>query len=395
MTRARLSSDASFWTAAAVVVVSLWASGAPAMVYPLYTTQWALTPVATTSIFAAYPVSLVVVLVVFGGISDNIGRRTTLLIGLSVIVVGSAVFASAGDIGWLLTGRILQGLGVGLAISPAGAALVEYSPGGNTARASAVNTAATAVGTAIALLLGGALVQYAPWPSHLTFWVLVAFSSAVLTAVWFMPRASETAEGKWRPRPVGVPRGIRFAFACGALAVTAAFAMGALFLSLGAQIAKELIGTENVFVAAMVLSAWAITVGIASTIARALSPKITIIAGGILSLIGLLLLVAASAESSLSIFLIAAVLSGAGYGLLFLGGLTLINLNTPVQHRAGTLAVMYLIAYLVQGATAVSIGLTATVAGLSSAVTMWVPLIGAACIAASAVAAIVIRKRRL
>lgn len=381
-------SRGSFWAAAAVVVLSLWASGAPAMVYPLYTAGWGLTPFVTTAIFAVYPVSLVVMLVVFGDLSDHIGRRITLLAGVGLIAVGSLVFASAGDVDGLFAGRILQGLGVGLAISPAGAALVEYSPRGGAARASVVNTAATALGTAIAILLGGALVQYAPWPTHLSFWVLFAVSVAVLCAVWPMPRRAGAAPGRWRPRSPAVPRGIRFVFLIGTLSIVAAFAMGALFLSLGAQIANDLIGTDNTLVAAAVISVWAITVAVVSILARALPARISIVTGGAASLTGLLLLVVASAHSSVAVFLASAILSGAGYGLQFLGGLTLINLNAPMRQRAGTLAATYLAAYLVQGATAVSIGLSATLNGLESAVAVWAPSLGALSLLAGLLAAI-------
>lgn len=56
---------ASFWTAAAVVAHTLWTSAAPAMTYPLYAREWGLTPLATTAIFAIYPIFVVMVLVGF------------------------------------------------------------------------------------------------------------------------------------------------------------------------------------------------------------------------------------------------------------------------------------------------------------------------------------------
>jgi len=40
---------------------------------------WHLTPTATTAVFALYPIVLVVFLLVFGQISDHIGRRATML----------------------------------------------------------------------------------------------------------------------------------------------------------------------------------------------------------------------------------------------------------------------------------------------------------------------------
>ena len=61
-----LSRTASFWTAAAVAGLALWASGAPTVVYPLYARAWDLAPSTTTLIFAVYPLVLIPVLLLFG-----------------------------------------------------------------------------------------------------------------------------------------------------------------------------------------------------------------------------------------------------------------------------------------------------------------------------------------
>jgi len=50
--------------------------------------------------------------------------------------------------------------------------MVEFSPQGQSQRAASITTAAQSFGFAAALLLGGALTRYAPWPIHLSFWVL-------------------------------------------------------------------------------------------------------------------------------------------------------------------------------------------------------------------------------
>src|ERR1700737_3627556 len=90
-----LGRRASFWLAAAVVVHTLWTSAAPTMTYPLYASEWGLTHTATTAIFAVFPIVVVAVLIFSGGISDYIGRRSTILIGLGSSLLGAALFAIA------------------------------------------------------------------------------------------------------------------------------------------------------------------------------------------------------------------------------------------------------------------------------------------------------------
>ena len=88
-------SPRQLWTAASVVGLALWASGAPTVVYPLYAQDWHLAPSVTTAIFAIYPLVLVPVLIVFGNLSDVIGRRAVILMGLVALAAGSVAFGLA------------------------------------------------------------------------------------------------------------------------------------------------------------------------------------------------------------------------------------------------------------------------------------------------------------
>jgi MFS family permease len=90
-----LGRRASLWVSAGVVAHTLWTSAAPAMVYRLFAQEWHLSHAVTTGIFAVYPIVVVAVLVGFGGISDHIGRRATMLMGLGASLAGTLLFALA------------------------------------------------------------------------------------------------------------------------------------------------------------------------------------------------------------------------------------------------------------------------------------------------------------
>ena len=82
--------------------------------------------------------------------------------------------------------------------------------------------------------------------------------------------------------------------------------------------------------------------------------------GGTASTIGLVLLILSARYPALPLFLASSVVSGMGYSLLFMGGLNLMSANVSAPHRGATLSALYLVAYLVMGLTALSVGAAAT-----------------------------------
>jgi predicted MFS family arabinose efflux permease len=389
-----LSAGASSWVAAGVLAMSLGASGAPAMLYPAFSALWGTGPVVTTALFAVYPVALVVVMVLGGGLSDRFGRRRSMLAGVAVVAVGTVLFAVAASPALVFAGRIVQGAGVGLAMSAASAALVEYDRSGRATRPSAVNAAATSLGATASILVGGWVVQHTGDPTHLAFWVLLAAVLALLVALPFLPEttretasaaAGGVATGRRRAL-LSVPTGDRHGFGVGTAAVTTAFVTGAVFLALGAQIIRELVGTADAFVAAATLATWTLVVVPTSLLARRMRTTSAVRLGGVLAAVGLALLLVAGVADSLALFLGSAVISGVGYGFLLYGGLGLVTASADAGRRASTFSSMYLVAYLAQGGTAVAVGALATSTGLDAAVVVAVPVIVVLCLAAAVVA---------
>ena len=375
--RRTLSRRASFWTAAAVAGISLWTSAAPTTAYPLYAATWHLTPTATTAIFAVYPVVLVVFLLLFGQLSDYIGRRATMLYGVGALLAGVLLFAVAPSVGFVYAGRALMGAGVGLALTAATAAVVEFSARGKAARASSITTAATAAGLSLATIIGGGLIEYAPAPLHLDFWVLLAVIAVVFGFVWRMPRhTKDESQGPWRPRPITVAKGIRVLYVASAVAVTAAYAFGSVFLALGAQVARQLIGTENIFVIGLILAIMSVAIGVTAIAGRRFPAGRLVAVGAVATLVDLALLETSATTHSLPLFMATTVLGGISYGLLFSGGLGLITTHAPAHHRGGTVAAVYLVAYVLQGAIALTLGLVATASGLGTALLLGVIVIG-------------------
>jgi EmrB/QacA subfamily drug resistance transporter len=108
---------------------------------------------------------------VFGGFlllggraADLIGRKRLFMAGVIVFTLASMLNGVAQSSGMLIIGRGLQGLG-GALVSPAALSIVTttFSDGEQRTKALAVWSAIAAGGSAVGLLLGGALTDLASW----------------------------------------------------------------------------------------------------------------------------------------------------------------------------------------------------------------------------------------
>jgi MFS family permease len=383
-----------------VVLLLLWASSAPSVLYPLWAARFEFSSLVQTAVYSCYPFALIVVLLVGGGISDRIGRRRTMLFGMATIAAGVVLLAFAPGLWALVLGRVLQGLGTGLALGASNASMIENEPDGDTVRASAMISVASAVGLLSGPIVTGSLVEYAPWPLHLPLsllLVLLAGSLALLVAVRDAggPSASPAvAQDRWRPQTISVPRDLLPVYAVAALAVTASYAAGALILSLGAQMARELVETSQALVIGALLALNPIGIGTVALFGRRLRSDTAMLVGGILASIGLAGLILTAATGSLWSFFGALGLGGFGQGLLVLGGLALINIHAPGHRRGQTLSAVYLAAYVGQGLTAVVVGLLATRLDLHRAVEIFAPVMIAACLLSAVLAVRDLRRSR-
>jgi MFS family permease len=365
-----LSRRTNFWIAAAVAALALWTSAAPSASYPLYSSDWGLSAAATTSVYAVFPAALVIVLLLLGDLSDHIGRRTAILAGLAIELAGVLLFVFAHDVWWLYAGRAISGIGVGLSLSPATAAMGEFSSPSLKPLASSITTAITSLAVAIAFLLGGGLIQYAPLPLRLNYGVLAAVIVVVLVASWFLPRhtRAQTAQ-PWRPKvSVVIPHGHRRTFAGAAAALVSAFTLGAVVLSLGGDIARQLAGSDNAFVSGALLAIFGVLAAAMPVLLARIPVRAVVTAGALASLVGAGLLVLTGIEHSIAIFCVTAAVAGVGYSLNFMGGIMLVNQHAPVHHRARMFSAGYLGGYVAQGAIAVALGAIATDVGIRTAV---------------------------
>src|SRR2546421_7314845 len=109
---------------------------------------------------------------VFGGFlllggraGDLLGRKRLFLFGLVIFIVASLLDGLSTSSGMLIGARALQGLGAAF-ISPAALSIISttFAEGAERAKALGVWAAIAIGGSAVGLVLGGALTQLLSWP---------------------------------------------------------------------------------------------------------------------------------------------------------------------------------------------------------------------------------------
>jgi MFS family permease len=372
----------------------LFASGAPTPLYPLYGDEFGLGAGGITVIFVGYVIGVMLTLLVVGHTSDHVGRRPLLLAGLGWAFLGGLLFLVATGPEWLFAARVSVGVGNGFFFGAGIAAVVELHHAHSRQFAAVAAQASFSAGAAVGPLVGGLLAQWAPLPLRTTWVVYLVLVGVAFAGVLTL---HDDRRGKirraLRPQPIGVPPEIRLLFAgvaAGAFAVSAA---GGLFAALAPTVLDELLGIRGAALAGLLMTAQQ-GVGFLSALASRGVPPHRAATFGILAAAGGMAGATAAAAADLwPLFLVAALLVGAGIGSGMVGTLGALNAGAPERRRAEVVSGYYVATYLGLGAPVVAAGFAADAFGLLEALVVF--SIALAVVAAASAGAIVREQRRI
>lgn len=344
----------------------LAAASAPSPLYPLYQAEWGFTTLTLTAIYAVYAFGALAALLVSGRLSDHIGRRWVTILGLLIEVGAMLTFVAAHGVPDLFVARILQGIGTGVATGSLSAWLLDLQPPGNPRLGGLVGGAALLAGLGLGALAAGLVVQVAPDPLHLTYWLLTGVFAFALLAMPLLPDVVPRAPG-WlgslRPE-VGVPHGARSTFVVSAPSLVAAWAVGGLYLALGPSLAIVLLHANSRLAGGAVIAALLVTAAIASLFAHTADPRAAVIRGSLILLLGVgITLLAVGLDSAAGLF-IGSAITGVGLGPAFSGVLRSVTPLAPPNNRGALVAALYIVVYLSFSLPTIAAGVAVSLFGL-------------------------------
>src|SRR5436190_18644580 len=137
----------------------------------------------------AYGLTFAALLLMGAALGDRFGRRRMFMAGLALFVAASAACALAGNAGWLIAARAVQGIGAALVMPLAMALLGAAFPREQRAKALGIFGSVTGLALIAGPVVGGAIAAGLAW--QWIFWVNLPIGLVALALVYWRIEESQ------------------------------------------------------------------------------------------------------------------------------------------------------------------------------------------------------------
>ncbi|MEV6353092.1 MFS transporter [Streptomyces hydrogenans] len=337
--------------------VTMAGTTAPTALYPLYGERFGFTPLTVTVIFAVYAMGVVLGLLAFGRLSDQVGRRPVLMAATLLAAGAAGVFLAAENLGVLLVARVMSGFAAALATGAATAALTELIPPGGRPPAPMVALCANMGGLASGTLLAGILADEVAAPLRSPWIVMLVLSVIGLVGVAVTPEtAAHRSAFTLAWQPLRIPAEIRADFLRSAMAAGAGFAvLGVLTAVSGLFLGTVLHEPGHTLAGSVVFTAFACT-ALGQLTVRRFRPATALPAACLGLIVAAALMATAMATGTLTPLLLGAAVNGLATGIALGHGVGGIAARTAPEHRGATVSTFFAILYAMLAVPAIGVG---------------------------------------
>lgn len=335
--------------------------------YVIYKQQFGFSQITLTLIYAVYVVGNLTALLIFGRMSDQVGRRRTAVVAMGMAIVGAFVFLFAHGVAALYAARVLSGLAIGIGAGTGTAWLAELIDEQDRSRATVIATIANFTGLGIGALVAGLLAEYVALPLRTPF---IAYLAVLVVVCAFLAFARETvnrppgafARISIQPR-ASVPPSIRPRFVAPAVTGFGAMALVAFFAALAPSVLANELHVASHAVAGAIFLELATAVALVIALTRSLSSRTAMLWSLGLMLPSLALLVTAQFTGSLAVMIVATATCGMAVGLGYRGSLQVVNQIAPDDRRAEVVSAYFICCFLGNALPVIGIGVLSTLIG--------------------------------
>lgn len=338
---------AAFAAAACSLVLVFAAAGTPIPLYNTYRAADGITNGDLALVSVGYFVAAATSLLVFGRLSNYLGRRPVALAALLSAALGCVILMATHDVLTMLIGRILQGLACGIASSGLGSYVVDSAPEEPGWLPAAITSSAPMLGIPIGALTSGALVEYGPAPRMLVYGVmavlLVLFAAIMALSPETVTRTRGALASLW-PKPE-VPAGTgRLVVTAGAVSV-ATWSLGGFYQAFGPSVTAEHLGTTNALAAAAVFSSVMILNPVGGPLSARLPPTAGVRSSMAVFILALLAIMVTLRFGWTLPLIAASLVVGIAQGAASTGAMRALLAEAKAEERAGLLSTFFLISY--------------------------------------------------
>lgn len=337
----------AFLSAAVSLVVSFAAAAAPIPLYNIYRAEDGFTNAGISMAVVAYAVGTIAALLVLGRLSNHLGRRLAAIASLALLLLGCLLFLSVHDIGTLLAGRLVVGVGTGLASSSLTSYIVDAAPSRPDWLGSVAASQGPMLGLTVGGIASGALVQFGPWPRDLVYLVCAGFLLLSAAFIAISPETVTPTPGAWRSLllRVRVPSRVRHLLPVAAAVFLATWATGAFYQAFMPALVEDQLHTRSPLILGLVFAAYMTPSVLGAPIGGRFTSAVAQRVGMITFLVGMIGISAAVVAGTLVWFIIATIVAGAGQGIAISAATSGLLHGSTLAERAPIFSAIYLLCY--------------------------------------------------
>lgn len=353
----------------------------PTPLYPEYERVFGFGSFGVTTLFAVYAAGVIVALVLFGRLSDALGRRPVLLIALGFAMASSLLFLVADHTWMLYVGRVLSGVSAGIFTATGTVTVLENAPKKHRVLAASLATAANMGGLGLGILLAGLFATWFAAPLRTSYAMHAALLVLAGVALLVVRETAPEPRVRWRPQRPVIPAEAGRPFRIAVFGCIAGFTTCGLWSAVAPVFLATRAHVHSAAVTGAAIALLFLTSAAAQIVFRSLSDARLRLIGTLALCAAMVIETAALLGSSVWLFTLASLFAGCGQGLLVMTGLRSSVAATPPHLRTEVTTAFFLVAYFSISVPAVLAGFLAELMGLEGASIVFAALVAALSIA--------------